>query len=126
MHHIVFISTAPFAGTVKTFVGKPAATRGGDVWPFRDGTGETATFNYGVTDMCADGKGNLYVADFRNDLLRKVTPDGLVKSLFQYEYGLGIDVDGPVSVAQANRVHQISAKKDGTSIFFTTLAIREI
>lgn len=120
MHHIVFTSTAPFAGTVKTFVGKPAATRGGNVWPFRDGTGETATFNYGVTDMCADGKGNLYVADFRNDLLRKVTPDGVVKSLFQYENGLGIDADGPVSTAQANRVNQISAKKDGTSIFFTT------
>jgi sugar lactone lactonase YvrE len=120
MHHIVFTSTAPFAGTVITFVGKPAATRGGNVWPFADGTGETATFGYGVTDMCADGKGTLYVADFRNDLVRKVTPDGVVKSLFQYEYGLGIDVDGPVSTAQANRVDQMPAKKDGTSIFFTT------
>ncbi len=120
MHHITFTSTAPFAGTVKTFVGKAAATRGGNVWPFTDGTGEAATFNYGVTDMCADGKGNLYVADFRNDLVRKVTPEGVVKSLFQYKNGLGIDVDGPVSLAQANRVDQVSAKKDGTSIFFTT------
>jgi hypothetical protein len=120
MHHIRFTSTTPFAGAVKTFVGKPAATRSGDVWPFQDGTGETATFGYGVTDMCSDGKGNMYVADFRNDLVRKVTPAGVVSSLFQYEHGLGIDVDGPVSEAQANRVDQVSATKNGSSIFFTT------
>jgi hypothetical protein len=115
-----FYFCAPFAGNVKAFAGKPAATRGGDVWPFSDGTGDEATFGYGVTDMCADGKGNFYVADFRNDLVRKVNPVGVVKSLFQYEHGLGIDVDGPVSVAQANRVEQVTASNDGTSIFFTT------
>jgi len=120
MHHIKFTSTSPFDGTVKTFAGKPATTRGGNVWPFQDGTGETATFNYGVTDMCADNKGNLYVADFRNDLLRKVTPAGVVSSLFQYERGLGIDVDGPVTTAQSNRVDQVSATKDGSSIYFTS------
>jgi len=120
IHRISFTSTNPFAGTVNKFAGKPAVTKGGDVWPFQDGTGEAATFGYGVTDMCADGKGNLYVADFRNDLVRKITPGGAVTSLFQYENGLGIDVDGSVSVAQANRVSQISANNTGTSIYFTT------
>jgi len=120
IHHIAFTSTAPFAGSVKRFAGKPSTTRGGNVWPFQDGTGENATFNYGVRDMCADGKGNLYVADSRNDLVRKVTPGGVVTSLFQYESGLGIDVDGPVSQAQANRVDQVSASRDGSSVFFTT------
>ena len=120
IHHIKFTSTNPFAGTVKTFAGKPCTTRSGNVWPYQDGPGEAATFGYGVTDMCADGKGNLYVADFRNDLVRKVNTSGVVKSLFQYEHGLGIDVDGPISVAQSNRVDQISANKDGTSIFFTS------
>jgi hypothetical protein len=120
IHQIKFTSTAPFAGSVKTFAGKPCTTRSGDVWPYQDGTGEVATFGYGVTDMCADGKGNLYVADFRNDLVRKVTPAAVVTSLFQYEHGLGIDVDGPVSTAQANRVVHISATKDGKSIYFTT------
>lgn len=120
MHYIKFTSTAPFAGTVKTFAGKPSTTRGGDVWPYTDGTGEAATFGYGVTDMCADGKGNLYVADFRNDLVRKVTPAGAVSSLFQYEHGLGVDVDGPVSVAQSNRVDQVSATKNGSFIYFTS------
>lgn len=120
MHRISFTSAIPFEGTVKKFAGKPAATRSGDVWPFRDGTKEDATFGYGVTDMCADGKGNLYVADFRNDLLRKVTPSGVVTSLFQYENGLGVDVDGPVSRAQSNRVDQVAAIKDGSSIYFTS------
>jgi hypothetical protein len=120
IHHIKFTSTAPFAGTVKTFAGKPCTTRGGNVWPYQDGTGENATFNYGVMDMCADGKGNLYVADYRNDLVRMVTPAGVVTSLFQYEHGLGIDVDGPVSQAEANKVNLVSANKDGSSVFFTT------
>jgi len=120
IHHIQFTSTSPFAGTVKTFAGKPGATRGGDVWPFTDGKGENATFNSAVWDMCADGKGNLYVADYRDDLVRKVTPAGVVTSLFQYENGLGIDVDGPVSQAQANKVDHVSATQDGKSIYFTT------
>jgi len=120
IHHIELTSTYPFAGTVKAFAGKPSATRGGDTWPFADGKGGNATFNSAVWDMCADGKGNLYVADYRDDLVRKVTPTGVVSSLFQYENGLGIDVDGPVSEAQANKVDHVSATKDGTSIYFTT------
>jgi len=120
IHHIALTSTYPFTGTVKTFAGKPSATRGGDTWPFADGKADNATFNSAVWDMCADGKGNLYVADYRDDLVRKVTPAGVVTSLFQYEHGLGIDVDGPVSEAQANKVDHVSATKDGASIYFTT------
>lgn len=82
MHHMHFTSTAPYAGVVKTFVGKPAATKGGDTWPFKDGTGENATFNSAVWDMCADGKGNFYVADYRDDLVRKVSSTGVVNLCF--------------------------------------------
>lgn len=120
IHHIKFSSTSPFAGDVLKFAGKASATRGGDTWPFADGTGDGATFNSAVWDMCADGKGNLYVADYRDDLVRKVNTSGTVKSLFQYKDGLGIDVDGDVSVAQANKVDHVSANSDGTKIFFTT------
>jgi len=120
IHRIKLTSTAPFAGSVVKFAGKAAATRGGNTWPFADGAGDEATFNSAVWDMCADGKGNLYVADYRDDLVRKVTTSGVVKSLFQYKNGLGVDVDGPVSQAQANKVDHVSANNDGTSIFFTT------
>jgi hypothetical protein len=120
MHHIHFTSTAPFDGSVQKFVGKPSLTRGGDVWPYTDGTKEDATFNAAVWDMCADGKGNLYVADYNNDLVRKVTPGGVVTSLFQYGHDLGVDIDGPVSQAEAHKVDNVSATQDGLSIYFTT------
>jgi hypothetical protein len=120
IHHIQFTSTTPYAGIVKTFAGKPAATRGGDTYPYKDGTGQKATFNTAVWDMCADGKGNLYVADYNNDLVRKVTPAGVVKSLFKYGNTLGVDIDGPVSEAEAHKVDNVSATNNGTSIYFTT------
>ncbi len=120
IHYIDFTSTAPYDGTVKKFAGKPSTDRGGESGLFQDGIGENATFGRGVWDMCADGHGNLYVADYSDDLVRKVTPAGAVTSLFQYEQGLGVDVDGPVSQAQANRVDHVSATQNGKSIYFTT------
>ena len=120
MHRIDLTSTNPFTGTVKKFVGKASLTRGGDVWPYTDGLKEDATFNTAVWDMCADGSGNLYVADYNNDLVRKVTPAGQVSSLFQYGHDLGVDIDGPVSQAEAHKVDNVSATKDGKSVYFTT------
>ena len=107
-------------GTVEPFAGKPLASRSGTAWPFQDGMGETASFGGSVSDISSDANGNIYVADFRNDLVRMVTPAGAVSSLFQYKEGWGIDKDGPVSAAQANRVTQVSATRDGGSVFFTT------
>ncbi|MEP7317443.1 MAG: hypothetical protein ABI921_01840 [Panacibacter sp.] len=60
------------------------------------------------------------MADFANDLVRKISPEGIVSSMFQYKNGWGIDEDGPVSVAQANRVTQVTSSQDGTYVFFTT------
>ncbi|HTE09530.1 MAG TPA: hypothetical protein VK645_01150 [Chitinophagaceae bacterium] len=113
-------SLSPVAGVVDPFAGKPTATRGGNAWPFRDGQGEDASFGGSVSDMASDGNGNLYIADFRNDLVRMVTPGGMVSSLFQYKEGYGIDKDGPVSIAQANRVTHVSPSQDGALVFFTT------
>ena len=120
MHRITLTSIAPVTGKVKIFAGKPLATRSGNSRPFQDGTGQTATFGGTVPDITCDAKGNIYVADFRNDLVRMVTPGGTVTSLFQYENGFGIDQDGPVSTAQANRVTQVTVNSDGSSVFFTT------
>ncbi len=109
-----------FNGTVVSFAGKSTGTRGGNAWPFKDGLGEDASFAGSVSDIASDANGNIYVADFRNDLVRMVTPAGNVTSLFQYKDGLGIDKDGPVSQAQANRVTQVTANQDGSIVFFTT------
>lgn len=120
MRRITFTSTAPFTGSVEPFAGKPLQSRSGDAWPFADGGGNGAGFGGSVPDIAADEKGNVYVADFRNDLVRLVTPDGRVSSLFQYKGGWGVDKDGPVSLAQANRVTQVAVTGNGAVVFFTT------
>lgn len=120
MRRITLTAALPVAGTVNPFAGKPLTSRSGSAWPFKDGQGEEATFSGYVADITSDGNGNIYVADFKNDLVRMVTPGGRVTSLFQYKDGWGIDKDGPVTTAQANRVTQVSATRNGSSVFFTT------
>lgn len=120
LRRITLSGTSPVAGMVEPFAGKPLATRSGNAWPFQDGMGETATFAGTVPDIASDGNGNIYIADFRNDLVRMVTPAGKVTSLFQYKEGWGIDKDGPVSIAQANRVTQVTVVPDGSAVFFST------
>ena len=120
LHRIDFTSVSPFVGTVSGFAGKALSTRSGNAWPFQDGLGEMASFAGAVPDICSDRNGNVYVADFYNDLVRIVTPEGKVNSLFQYKNGLGIDQDGTVSIAQANRPMQVTCSRDGSLVYFST------
>jgi sugar lactone lactonase YvrE len=62
------------AGVVTTLAG--AAGMLGSV----DGTGAAARFN-ALQGVAVDGAGNFYVADTNNDIIRKVTPAGVVTTL---------------------------------------------
>ena len=62
------------AGVVSTIAGLAGSS--GSV----DGLGNAARFN-GPSSVATNSSGNIYVADFYNDTIRKITPDGTVITL---------------------------------------------
>ncbi|SEP01751.1 Por secretion system C-terminal sorting domain-containing protein [Mucilaginibacter gossypiicola] len=97
-------------GTISTFAGN------GDVGA-NNAKGRDATFNY-PTGVVVAASGNIYVADYGNCLIRKITPDGTVTTLagtgapghdngvgklasFNLPYGLTVDKAENVYVADS-------------------------
>jgi gliding motility-associated-like protein len=96
-------------GVVITLAGNPGNL--GDI----DGQGSAARF-YEPWGLCVDAQENVYVADTRNNKIRKITPDGIVStyagtgnygttdgpynaSTFGQPVGIEIDHDGNIYVA---------------------------
>lgn len=78
-------ATGPTFTYIPTYVVSTLAGNG--VYSYRDGPGDSAEFNF-PKGLAIDGQGNLYVADWGNNSIRKITPDGMVSTL------IGADVLG--------------------------------
>jgi len=98
-----------------------------------DGSIETALFN-APTGVCADGKGNIYIADFLNHTIRKIHAKGIVTTIagngkpgykngkgreaqFNYPRGICIDSKGNIFVGDSwnHRVRKIDSKGNVTT-----------
>jgi sugar lactone lactonase YvrE len=86
------------AGVVSTFAGNGTAGK-------TNGAGTTASFN-SPFGMAFDSKGNLYVADGLNNLVRKITPAGLV-STFAGSGAQGM-ADGTGTAASFNNLTDVT------------------
>lgn len=104
-------------GVVSTFAG--SGNNG-----YVDGEGTKAQFSY-IEGITIDGSGNLYVSDYGNFVIRKITPSGVVTtyagngqaglvngpvatSKFQSPTGIGIDKNGNLYVADYSVIRKIT------------------
>lgn len=72
------------------------STLAGSTWGYLDGTGTAAQF-YTPRSMFCDAQGNLFVSDYFNTKIRKVTPTGVVTTIAGSTAG---HQDGPAATAK--------------------------
>lgn len=80
------------AGMVTTYAGTGVAG-------YADGPDSLAQFN-SPFDVCVDDAGNLYVSDFENQYIRKISGNGTVTTVAGN--GIAGYVDGPAAIAEFN------------------------
>lgn len=80
---------------------------------FADGPGNLARFAM-TTALTVDTAGNIYVADWGNSAIRKITPDGVVSTLVS---GRGT-MDGPLLRAHIEEPTAITIDRNGNLFVF--------
>jgi hypothetical protein len=92
-------------GVVSTLAGTAGQTGS------NDGAGAEAQFN-NPQSVAVDASGNLYVADFGNNTIRKITPDGVV-STFAGTAGQAGSLDGTGAAARFNGPEGVAVGPSG-------------
>jgi gliding motility-associated-like protein len=110
------------AGAVSTFAGSTTGTPG-----IRDGADTTALFSY-PDGIVIDGSGNLFVSDYNNNEIRKITPSGMVSTFYASPVtfgpgGLCFDASGNLIAAaqDAGQIIRITPAGVATTIAGSTI-----
>lgn len=117
-------------GSVSTFAGKVINTPPG----FANGTGPDANFSL-PGGLAVDANNNIYVADYQNNMIRKITPNAVVTTLtgtldkgsangaaltatFSHPMGVAVDVAGNIYVADNgnNLIRKISSTGEVSTV----------
>lgn len=115
-NHIIRKVTS--AGVVSTFAGTPGQS--GSV----DGVGSAARFS-NPRGVALDGSGNLYVTDFGNYTVRKVSPAGVVTTLAGRPGTYGSS-DGTGAAAGFGLLYAIASDPDGTVYVGDESSVRKV
>ena len=96
-------------GLVSTLAGSNSSTASSNGYGYLDSTGTLARFNQpkGIT---IDSSGNLYVADYINAKIRKVTPEGVVSTISgsSVAQGIAVDSSGNLYVADNHVIKKVT------------------
>jgi sugar lactone lactonase YvrE len=97
------------AGVVTTLAGNGTAG-------FANGTGSAAMFNEPL-GLAIDASGNVYVADYINSALRKITTAGVVSTLSSITNIFGITIDAAGNIYCAQYGHHVVSKYSSTGVY---------
>src|SRR5262249_4276015 len=102
------------SGIVSTVAGNGSAGFAGD-----GGPATTAGLNY-PAGGAVDDKGNLFIADTRNNRIRKVTPDGMIATVAGTNTSSFSGDDGHASLATLNNPRGVAIDGTGSLLIVDT------